>query len=270
MATNTTPRIETGWQPDTPLGDTLLRRFVHTLAASWESVGRATDGVVQVDDRCSIVDLGRPTGLFNSATLLQPLHGALLDETLQAIEDTYDGGGSGTVMLWSAWPTPDLSPRGWQLEGHPPLLVRPPGTHATGRRGQSTLVEVDTAGELATWGTVAVDGFPLDEVEHATDLLPAGLLDDDRWRFVLAHEDDVAVAAGSQFVANELNLLVLAATRPEARGRGHYSALASDRIAHRPDLTAAAIVSDDSRPVLERRFGFLPITRFTLWTRHRP
>jgi hypothetical protein len=268
MATNTTRRLETGWLPDTPLEDTLLRRFVLTYAASWESVGRVAGGVVHHDDRCSIVDLGRPAGLFNSATLLQPLRGELLDETLQTIEHAFDAGGQGSAMLWSPWPTPDLRSRGWELEGHPPLLVRPPGP-VTGQPHHPGSTEVTNGDELARWNMVVIDGFPLDEVDRATDLLPAGILEDDRWRFVLAHEDDVAVAAGSQFVANDLNLLVLAATRPQARGRGHYSALATDRIAHRGDLPAAAIVSDDSRPVLVRRFGFVAMTRFTLWTRSR-
>ena len=72
-------------------------------------------------------DLGRPAAMHNAATLLRPLPfdrpGGVLDE----VEGFFDGGGSGEVYLWSAWPTPDLRPRGWVLEGHPPMLLRPPG-----------------------------------------------------------------------------------------------------------------------------------------------
>jgi hypothetical protein len=41
------------------------------------------------------------------------------------------------------------------------------------------------------------------------------------------------------------------------------------RLAAAPDLPAAALFSDDSRPGAERLFGFLPISRFTLWMRSR-
>ena len=33
----------------------------------------------------------------------------------------------GPWLLWSGWPTPDLSYLGYVLWGHPPIMVRPPG-----------------------------------------------------------------------------------------------------------------------------------------------
>lgn len=271
MTTTQTPAgLETGWLPDTPVDDTILRRFLHTFAASWESVAQAGGMSVRRDEQCSIVDLARPSGLFNSATLLQPLLGAELEDVLHRIEDHYDSEGRGDALLWSAWPTPDLRPRGWTLEGHPPLLVRPPGPAPGAAADHSALSGVVTATALADWSTVTVEAFPLDDVARGAELLPTGIVEDDRWRFVMSREGHRAVATGSQFVEHGLNLLVLAATRPEARGRDHYAALVADRINHRPELPAAAIVSDDSRPVLVGRFGFLPVSRFTLWTRPRP
>jgi len=267
MTTDTISKLETGWRPETPVDDTFLRRFLHTFAASWEAVGRAEGGTVDRDERCSIVDLGRPAGMGNSATLLQPLLGAASESTLARVEARYDRGDQREALLWSAWPTPDLRPRGWRLSGYPPLLFRPSGETGRSPTRRNEVVEVTEPAGLATWSTVVVEGFPLEEVTPASGLLPTGILEDERWRFVLSREDGTAVAAGSQFIEHDLNLLVLSSTRQEARGQGHYSGVAADRIDHRSDLPAAAVVSDDSRPALVGRFGFVPLHRFTLWSR---
>jgi hypothetical protein len=62
-----------------------------------------------------------------SDTLLRPLPFDRPGDTLAAVGAFFDGHGTGEAYLWSAWPTPDLRSRGWVLEGHPPLLLRPPG-----------------------------------------------------------------------------------------------------------------------------------------------
>ena len=95
------------------------------------------------------------------------------------------------------------------------------------------------------------------------------ILDDPRFRLTLARIAGHA-AVGCQTIVSGTNVLLLGATRSEYRGRGSYAALVADRLAQHPDLPAVTIVSDDSRPVLVERFGFLPISRFTLWERPRP
>jgi hypothetical protein len=37
------------------------------------------------------------------------------------------GASTGTVFLSSPWPTPDLRPAGWPLDGYEPLMLRPAG-----------------------------------------------------------------------------------------------------------------------------------------------
>ena len=59
-------------------------------------------------------------------------------------------------------------------------------------------------------------------------------------------------------------------TLPEARHRGCWAAMVRSRLAAVPDLPAVALFGDDSRPGAERLFGFLPITRFTMWMLPRP
>jgi hypothetical protein len=78
---------------DTPADDTILRRGVLALGATWEAVGQAGGGRCRRDELVSAVDLGRPTGLFNSATLLQPVRDDAFGETVGRIERFYDARG---------------------------------------------------------------------------------------------------------------------------------------------------------------------------------
>lgn len=271
MATSTRPALETGWRPETPVDDTMLRRCVLGFSATWEAAAAASGARQRIDDRYAAVDHGRPTGLFNSVTLHRPLFGADLARALDEIERFYDTQGGGTALLWSPWPTPDLADRGWQLQGHPPLLVRNAQLPVEQRIPDDlTVAEVTDPAAFTEWRTVAVEGFPFEDVRAPTSLIDDATRDDDRFRFVIGRVDSRAVAVGCQFIEHGLNVLLLAATRPEFRGRGYYSALAAHRIAHAPHLPDVAIVSDDSRPILVDRFGFMPVTRFTLWGRPCP
>ena len=271
MTTETLPALETGWEPDTPADDTLLRHGVLALTATWEATAQVGGGRLHRDDQCSAVDLGRPTGLFNSATLLQPIDDDAVGTTVDRIERFYDDHGRGASLLWSPWPTPDLAGRGWKLEGHPPLLYRPAGLPVERRQPEGLAVtEISTERELAEWCNVAVDAFPLTEVDAPSALFDPAILDDQRFRFVIGHVDSRAVAVGCQAIIGEANVLLLSTVRAEDRGRGYYAALVADRLARAPELPSVTIVSDDSRPVLVDRFGFLPVTRFTLWERPRP
>jgi hypothetical protein len=269
--------LTTGWEPDLPVADTLLRRFVFALAESWAAPVRAMGGRTTRHAAFVAADLGRPSGVWNSATLLQPLPPGdpeRIGEVLRAIEGFYDGQGTGGVALWSAWPTPDLSARGWTLEGHPPMLVRPAGLPLppAPRAGEGSLhiTRITDAAGVRDWERVAVDGFPFRDLQP---LVPGALLDgralaDPRCRLWVGYEDG-PVVCGSVFLEHGLSLFGLGVTLPEARRRGHWAAMVSHRLRAAPHLPAAALFSDMSRPGAERVFGFLPITRFTLWTRSR-
>ena len=270
MTTETLPALETGWGTDTPAEDTILRHGVLAMTATWEVAGQLGAGRVHREERFSAVDLGRPTGLFNSATLLRPLSDGAFATTVDGIERFYDAHGTGATLLWSPWPTPDLTGRGWQLQGHPPLLYRPAGLPVERRSPAGLDVrEAGTERELAEWCAVAVDAFPLTEVDDPSGLFDPRILDDQRFRFVIGRVGSRAVAVGCQAVISGANVLLLSAVHRRDRGQGYYAALVADRLAQAPDLPSVTIVSDDSRPVLGGRFGFLPVTRFTLWERPR-
>ena len=84
-------------------------------------------------------------------------------------------------------------------------------------------------------------------------------------RHWIGYLDGTPSAAAASHAAHGVVNLCLAATLPAARRRGVWHALATARCASTPDLPAVAFTSDYSRPGF-LRMGFLPITRFTLWT----
>jgi hypothetical protein len=121
-------QLTTGWEPDLPVGDTMVRRYLFHFASLCNAFATAAGGRTMESSALGASDLGHPSGYWNAATLLQPPSDwqATLDEV-----EAFFAGGTGEAMLWSAWPTPDLRERGWHLSGHPPLLIRPPALSRT-------------------------------------------------------------------------------------------------------------------------------------------
>lgn len=259
-----TEHLTDGWEADAPVGDTLLRRFVFNLAAAGEIIVGPPRGRALRRDDVAVADLGRPAGIFNAVTLLRPPRPECLDETLDAVEEIV-ADGTGSLMLWSAWPTPDLRPRGWELEGHPTLLLRPPsrlpGTppKVPGAR----IEEVHDVDGLRDWERVAAEAFPLPGPVLGEDALGDGTL-----RLWVGYDDGRPVAIGSLVVACGVAHPLLAVTLPEAQRRGFATAIGARALATAPELPAMALGSDSGRPTAEAG-GFVPISRFTAWHRKR-
>jgi hypothetical protein len=269
-ATQPAAVLETGWLPTTPISDTILRRFTLHHAECMASVATTHGGRVLRRPDVVAADLGRPGGLSNSAVLLQPLTD-IGTGTVVDVERWYAAAGHGDVLLWSPWPTPDLRGRGWRLEGHPPLLIRRAGGPPPPARDDVVVTEVTDATGVDDFSRLLVDGFPLRDLQPYRwgALFDDRLRHDPRWRLWLAAIAGRPVAAGALFVEHGLAQLALAATLPQARGRGAWHALVRARLLAAPDLMSCGIFGDLSRPGIER-LGYLPITRFTLWRRSRP
>lgn len=208
MAIHTESGLRAGWEPDAPAEDTLVRRYLLNAAASNAGPAQALGGrVVQRDDVVA-ADVGRPTGfVLNTAVLLQPLDGERGDELLDALEAFDDAEGTGTVTLISAWPTPDLRRRGWHLEGHPPLLVRPPsGPPAIATPPDLRIVEAASPEHVEDWCRVAVEGFPFAELQpyQPGSLLDQRVLADGRLRLWVGYDADEPVCVGSLFCEHGL------------------------------------------------------------------
>jgi hypothetical protein len=266
--------LETGWEPSTDDGDTLLRRFVlghvdYLDAATGPMARRLrTDDVVAVDR-------GRPAAFYNSATLLRPLSYLDADAVLGAVERFFhhELTATGDVMLWSAWPTPDLSSRGWTLMGHPPLMVRFPGDDLPPIPGTRVERITDQAA-LAAWDRIVVEGFPFADMttDRSGAVLDCSVLGDDRFRLWLAYdgpdEDARPVAAAASFTSHGLAQFAFGVTAPGARRRGHWAALVRERLMASGTAPSVGLFNDNSRPGAEAS-GFWPLTRLTLWRRPR-
>jgi hypothetical protein len=116
---------------------------------------------------------------------------------------------------------------------------------------------------------VRIEGYPFPGVAPGT-LFDERILAATSPRLEVGYIDGRAVTAAARHIAHGLVLLAFGTTLRDARHRGCWAAMVRSRLADRTDLPAAALFSDDSRPGAERLFGFLPITRFTLWLRERP
>src|SRR4051794_17376268 len=104
-----------GWNTLTPPDDTILRRFVNASADSLLSPLAAVGGRVVRRPGYALADADRPSGYQAGATLLRP---PAADEWPGLLDEIEDGlyAGAGDAFLYSAWPTPDLTGRGWELE----------------------------------------------------------------------------------------------------------------------------------------------------------
>lgn len=256
-----------GWEPDTPAGDTMLRRFLFNQAELNEAFATATGGTVYRDEHLSLADLGHPGAYFNAALLLAPPAGGAEGRLLAQVEDLF-AGGRGTVCLWSAWPLGDLTIHGWELSGHPPLLLRPPGVAPPAP--SLDVRGVDGPSALEAWESVAVHGYPFPQLadEPPGSLADPSLLGDGRFGFWVGYHEGIPVSMATSFAAHGLVNFALGVTLPSARRRGFWRRHAIDRLCASPGSWAAGVFSDHSRPGAEA-LGFVPVVRLTLWTRER-
>lgn len=256
-----TEPLTTGWEPDVPVGDTLLRRFVFNSADRVEHHTRTMGGTVRVDNEMCAGDLGSPSAFGNQAILLRPMNEASAAGVVERLRGSFGG----PHVLFSAWPTPDLRPYGYGLIGHPPFMVRPTGGSAPIRPADLVVEEVTDAASMEAYERMFVEGYPVPELQPYRP----GRVFDERMlggiaRLWVASVDGRPVAGSMAINSRGLVAVEMVATLPEARGKGFGAAVTATAALSAPDLPSALIASDDGRSVYER-LGFLPISRFTLW-----
>jgi hypothetical protein len=258
----TVRQFETGWLPDTPIGDSLLRRFLANQADLQDHLVTAVGGRSARTADVAMSDSGLPVPFLNQAVLLRPI-AAASDPVLDGVASFY---AAGDGLLLSPWPTPDLAGRGWQLIGHPMFVARGPTGAPNGAPPHDVTLRVtETADDLALVERIVIDGYPIPEL----DGLPANrafgpALLGGPVQHRIGYLNGTPVAAAASHIAHGVVNLCLAATLHTARRRGVWQALVAARCADAPDHPAVAFTSDYSRPGFIR-IGVLPITRFTLW-----
>ena len=253
-------RLDTGWEPDLPAEDSLVRQAVLAHAAWATALPRSVGRPWQDTDTWA----GGATtdrGVFTNWVLLkQPVDPrGLLGEVHDVIPD-------GVPYLFvSPWPTPDLRPFGLGLAGHPPLMARLPSADPAPVTDLE-IRRVDTADGLADAERVMVDGYPMPELQpcrRGTLFDPSLLGTVTAW---VGYDGDTPLATAMSYQDGGVTLVENVAVMPAARGRGAGAAIVHAATTTDPDATAVLIASDDGQPVYQR-LGYLRIERWTVWVR---
>jgi hypothetical protein len=254
--------LTNGWEPDAPADDTLLRRAV-LVQASWPvAVASALGCPSRRTDRWAGAFIGETGELTNPVILTQPVPeeeaAALVAEVGELVPPT------SSYFLISPWLSPDLTPHGLTLLGHPPLMVRFPAPRSVPEPAGVRVVEVEDAETLAVAERVLVEGYPLPGSEPGSVLRP-GLLDGTT-RVWLGYVDGEPVSVAAAHLAAGATLVEYVAALPGARGRGAGAAVTWAATLADPEAPAVLLASDDGRPSYER-MGYLAIERWTAWLR---
>lgn len=188
------------------------------------------------------------------------------DGVLSRIEATVPHGRP--VSLVGAVATPDLADRGWQLVGHPPLMIRSAGGPPGPEPAELTITEVADEAGLEVFERTLVDAYPDPQQQpYRWGGLHDGRVLGGPTHFFTGWVAGRPVATATSHVAAGLNVVEMVATEETARGRGYGAALTWRASTTDPELPAALIASDLGRPVYEC-LGFVTVDRWTFW--HRP
>jgi hypothetical protein len=255
-------RLETGWYPDTPSGDTVIRSYVLATGEWMDAVARASGTAVLRTDDFVVVDEHSAHVLFNTGILFRPVTPERAEAVASEVAGFFRGAEGGPSSLFCPWPT-DLP--GFTSGGHPPLMLRAAGGGAPVPPPELEIGLVTTREELGEYEQVLVDGFPLEELQpwrpgvafHPANLHVPGTA------FYVGRVDGRAVSVAMSIVGCGVNHVEFVATLPDARGKGYGAAVTWAATLHAPDLPSLLIASDMGRPVYER-MGYLALTRWTL------
>jgi hypothetical protein len=255
--------LTTGWEPDLPPEDTLVRQAV-LVHASWPvAVAGAAGRPWQSSERWAGGWIGDRGALTNPVVLTQPL--THVEDVLGEIGALIPP--SVPYLLLSPWPTADLQEHGLVLIGHPPLMVRFPAPPTPLRRWSGEVREIRDPAELTVAERVLVEGYPMPELDplNPGDLLGPTLLQT-ATRLWIAWLDGAPVAMAAAHSAAGVTLVEYVASLPAARGRGAGAAVTWAATLADPDRPAVLIASDDGRSVYSR-MGFLAVERWSAWLR---
>ncbi len=264
--------LETGYGPAAPAGDNLCNDYTQGLADAYSSLARSRGDVVvdDVDLGLVLTDGGSPSIFGNVAVLRRPLSDQEWREAAERMHRFFaqrDGGG---FLVFSAWPTPDLSAVDFGRVGHPPLMLRLPAPAPPTIVDGLEIRPVADADGARHWEAALVDGFheATPEPFRAGSLLPERALATERWRHWVGYVDGAPVGTASAWIGDHHVHVEFISTLPAARGRGIGGALTATATCAAPRLPAMLIASDLGRPVYER-LGYRSLLRFTLWAGHR-
>jgi len=238
----------------------LLARCAANCASAYASIAEAMDRPVRRWDDLWAGDLRLPSANSpNSATLLRPMDATGFEDVLERVRGFFTEPGGG-YEIWSIWPTPDLSDRGFELFMSP-AMVLPPGSDPRPAPPELGIVEADDLARIGHAEALWIEAFEIHGAE------PGTIVDESAaqaWRIWVGYVDSRPVATSAAHVSDGQVGIYAVATTPDARGHGYGEALTWAAIASRPDLPAALQASPMGLPVY-RRMGFEQVGEFTVW-----
>jgi hypothetical protein len=247
-----------------------LGRAARSLAQGWEEIVRAIGGRTAQWDEAWLADAASPNPFVNAVTLARPLREEEADGLTARLEAFFlERPAGGPWLIWSGWPTPDLSRLGYVLWGHPPVMVRPPGGEAPSPPPELRIVEARDAAEMVAIERAFVEGYPALGVDHLLPgaVFPASLLGGP-FRFWAGYVESDLVSVAAALVCEDQVDVAFVATQPHARRRGYGEALTWAATMADPSLPAVLEASDEGRPVYAQ-MGYRDVGRMTLWERPR-
>lgn len=250
-----------GWEEDTPSADSLVRMFLEGTAARGEALAAAVGGQARRVDGVAMADLHSPVLFDNAAVLTAPCEYLDRGAVVAAIHEFYPRDRS--AVLFSAFPTWDLSDAGFVLMGHPPFMVRSAGGVQPALPDGLEIRRVDTAEEAVVFGTTIEEAYPMPGAA-ASPLVSAwntpGLT------LCNAYWGDRCVATGGAWNSEGINDVGWISARPETRRKGVGAAITYAATFSDPAAPSVLIASDDGVGVYER-MGYIRLFRMTLWMR---
>lgn len=243
------------------MSDDIVSRCAANCASAYATLAEAMGRPVERWDDVWAGDLGVPTAQSpNNATPLHPIDAGDLDDLLERLAAFFSGPGGG-YQIWSAWPSPDLSHRGFDTFSCPAMVLTP-GTDAHPAPSELRIVEVQDRPTLvhaeALWNESFEIGAEPDTMVDERAL--------DAWRLWVGYVDDRPISSAAAHESHGLVGIYAVATTPSARGRGYGEALTWAAVRSNPDLPAALQASSMGRPVYAR-MGFEQVGSFRVWER---
>ncbi len=252
--------LATGWEPDAPAHDTLVRNYLATLVDRLAMLARNGAGRSEIDDDVFLVDLDSAYVFDNTVVVRRPLGDEAIRRVIERAGRFFPTDRSWT--LFSSTPVGDLRGAGLELVGHPPLMYRPAGGRASTPPPGLEIRRVRTGTDLADFERTIVTAYPLPE---GSAVVAPGVLETG-FRAWVGYVDGSPVATAGSHTAHGLTEVEWVSTLAGQRGRGIGSAMAWQATNADPDVDAVLVATDEGRPVYAS-LGYVAVTRFTMWLR---
>jgi ribosomal protein S18 acetylase RimI-like enzyme len=238
------------------------------LAAQWEHLPRALGTRWARWDDAWAADAASKSAYPNSATLLRPLAEPDAGELIERLDVFYAGDIGAPWLLWSAWPTSDLSVHGMARGGSPPLMVRLPGDPLPALPSELRVAEATSEAALLDFDEALIRGYPIDELTFPDDRFTGMGALGGPMHFFVGYQKDRPVTCAASYVGESEVGIYMVATLAEVRGKGYGGAITAAALASAPNLPAVLQASGYGETVY-RRLGFQAVGAYTIWYKAR-